>query len=302
MKKFFVMTCSFALALVIALVIVFAMAGVYDGVVDAMLGEGVMIPCPDDSEAMWTQHVSPDIEELVIDVLACRNAEEKANGPTFSWVDGQLFGVAFHEDGKTTGSRTMFAGERLWLVADDSAKYPHSTQWSEDGVVTYETVQRGSTTHFTMRYEDGGLRYVGATQQDESLPKNLEDGSVNFERLNSEINVGEFRTYYENGKPKDVGAYSRGRQHGNWICADETGEYEVHAEFSNGRLISRTGDTEAEQLKDRCKVSVGCGTVAAEPLPASGDGDEEASEQFVSDNAKWPSPGCGAAALDQAET
>lgn len=298
MKKFFVMTCSFTLALVIALVVVFAMAGVFDAVLD----EGVMIPCPDDSEAMWSQHSDPNIDELVFDVLTCRDSEGLANGPTFSWVEGQLFGVAFHEDGKPIGSRALFAGERLWLAADDSAKYPHSTQWSKDGVVTYETVQRGSTTHFTLRYEDGTLRYVGSTQEDESLPKRLEDGSVDPKRLDTSINVGEFRTYYENGKLKDVGIYNRGRQDGDWVCADESGEHEVHAVFLNGRLISRTGDTGVEQLKKRCKVSIGCGTVAAEPLPASGAGGEAAPGQFVSDNAKWPSSGCGAAALNQAET
>ncbi len=47
MKKFFVMTCSFALALVIALVIVFAMAGVYDGVVDAIEAHFSAIDTPE---------------------------------------------------------------------------------------------------------------------------------------------------------------------------------------------------------------------------------------------------------------
>jgi hypothetical protein len=131
----------------------------------------------------------------------------------------------------------------------------------------------GATTHFSIWYPNGMLSATGGMVGD-SDPYWLSDGSFNEKRQDNTVFTGEYRSYFENGNPKDKGAYRNGDRDGDWSCSDETGENTVYATYSKGNLESRTGATDTEQLQDRCRYSACAGAadnINAKPSVAMED-------------------------------
>lgn len=269
MKKFLIATASLTAAMFLALVSTALVLGIFANVVSALRPS---LPCALGTTPVWSRHQHPDIPTLEFDALACRDDEGLAMGPTLSWFGDTLYSVSFSENGERRGTMVTFAGTRIWMVQDETADLPHSRQWSDSGAVVYESVRRGDTNFFTMRYDDGTLKYVGQSKEDWNTPTHNEDWTMNLDRFHSEVFVGEFRSFHENGNLKDSGSYAEGLRAGEWLCADSSGDHQVRAVFDGGRLISRSGDTHIEELTNRC-VESPCGSASGPAdVQAAGSG------------------------------
>lgn len=246
MKRFLLNTSSLILAIMLALILA--------DVVGVVPAAQPPIVCPDGSVAVWGTVTHEFLKKDLLN-LSCRDAQGRTHGPNFNWADGHLLGMSFWNHGEHAGTTVTFYGNgRVWVLRDESASNPYIVSWSESGIKQYEEIQHGDVSRFSIWHESGTLKYEGSTTGD-SDPYWLPDGSFNEGRKDDSVFVGEYRSYFENGQPKDTGAYRNGVRDGDWTCSDESGEHTVFATFSEGQLISRTGDVDAEHMKDRCKQS-----------------------------------------------
>lgn len=266
MKRFLVNTGSLILAILLALMLA--------DVVGVVPAAQPPIVCPDGGIAVWGQVTNAFLKQDFLN-LSCRDAQGRVHGPNFNWTEGHLLGLSFWDHGELAGTTVTFHGNgRVWLLIDESAPNAYRVSWSESGTKEWEEIQRGDVSHFSSWHENGTLKSEGATTG-ESDPFWLPDGSPNEDRKDNTLFVGEYRSYFENGRPKDVGSYRNGVRDGHWICSDESGEHTIFATFSEGRLISRTGDVEAEHMKNRCKQSL-CARTADDSNPTPCAANEEA--------------------------
>jgi antitoxin component YwqK of YwqJK toxin-antitoxin module len=263
MKRFLLHTGSLVLAILLALVLA--------DVVGVMPVEQPPIVCPDGTVAVWGT-VRHEFLEEDLPNLSCRDDQGRPHGPNFNWADGHLLGLSFWDHGEQAGTTVIFYGNgRVWIVNDESAANPHTVRWSKAGLKEHEEIQEGDISRWSIWHENGTLKTQG-NWAGKSAPYWLPDGSFNEDREDNSYLVGEYRSYYENGQPKNIGSYRDGARDGDWTCSDESGEHTVLSTFSEGRLISRTGDVDAEIMKDRCRES-SCGrpkSTGVEPVAGSG--------------------------------
>lgn len=213
--------------------------------------------CPEGSEPVWIVLPPNEIYEEARPGLSCRNADGITHGPSMVFYRDLLHGIWFFDQGEMTGSSVRFHDSgHVWVLKNGDEQMANSTQYTRDGVKTYETILDGEETRFTMWYDDGSLKMTGTTVGEDD-PYWLPDGSFNHDRENSSEFHGEFRSYYENGNLKDSGKFVVGSRDGEWTCSDETGEHRVVATFLDGKLVSRTGDVDAEHMQNRCKAAGG---------------------------------------------
>lgn len=269
MKRFLLNTGSLLLAILLALLLA--------DVVGVLPPAQPPILCPDESVAVWST-ATHEFFKKDFPNLSCRDAEGRPHGPNFNWSDGHLLGMSFWDHGEHVGTTVTFhENRRVWAVRDETGSYPHTVLWSESGVKASEEFQRGDITHFSIWYPNGILKSQGGTVGD-SDPFWLPDGSFNEGRKDNTVLVGEYRSYFENGQPKDAGSYRNGARDGEWTCSDEVGEHTVYATYFKGELVSRTGDTNSEPLRDRCKKS-SCAQAAegnsVDPSIAVGNGSHD---------------------------
>ncbi len=263
MKRFLLNTGSLVLAILLALVLA--------DVVGVMPVQQPPIVCPDGTVAVWSTVRYEFLEEDTPN-LSCRDDQGRPHGPNFNWADGHLFGLSFWDHGERAGTTVGFYGNgRVWMVGDKSAAKPYSVTWSKVGLKEYEEIQEGDISRRSLWHENGTLK-LQSNWAEKSDSYGLPDGSFNEGREDHSYLVGEYRSYYENGQPKDIGSYRHGARDGDWTCSDESGEHTVFSTFSEGRLVSRTGDVNAEIMKGRCQES-SCGkpkSTGVEPVAGSG--------------------------------
>ncbi len=265
MKRFLVNTGSLVLAILLALILA--------DVVGIIPGGQAAIVCPDGSVAVWST-VRHEFLETDFPNLSCRDADGRPHGPNFNWSDGHLLGLSFWNHGEHTGTSVTFYGNgHVWGIRDESGSNPHMTTWSTSGLKEYEEIQQGDVLRFSSWHENGALKTQGGWAG-ESDPYWLPDGSLNEDREDNSYLVGEYRSYYDNGRPKDIGSYRDGARQGEWTCSDESGEHAVFATYADGRLLSRTGDVHVEHMKDRCQEHSPCGRpkdTDAEPIAGNAE-------------------------------